>query len=147
MASKPSCASLLTVDTVVRDSDTGKLSLIGCFSALWPASFPVRVHRFSVVAFIFGIDDVDMELTATVTLRGKKTSIATCTVLLQRIKAKKLPEFHIESIDVVFPFAGVVFPDAGIYDLRLHYKGRLIASRSIAANIKIAASKTEKKIR
>ena len=138
MASKLTCESLLLADTVIRDATNHKLSLIGCFSSLFPAAFPTRVHRFSVVAFVGDVSAPKIVLTTSVALRGKEREpIATCELTLERLKMPN-PKFFIGGIDAVFPFENVIFPKAGFYDITLRSGEKTIAKRTISANSRTA---------
>ncbi len=82
---------------------------------------------------ISGIVEKRIVLKVSLVPHGKRTAIATCQALLERTKISKLPRYHIDSIDVVFPFRNVVIPKAGFYDLLLHWNGKLLAKRELSA--------------
>ncbi|MCH8880154.1 MAG: hypothetical protein IID34_09760 [Planctomycetes bacterium] len=116
---KPDVLSLLVCDQILIDRLTGKTSLIGMFSTIGAARFPVRHPQLCVFASLTdGRGKTPLEL-AIVDAEDARPPIVsgTATVEFKDPRAVACLNLH---------FNGLVFPEPGGYRVQLKCHGELL---------------------
>jgi hypothetical protein len=131
---EPSLVPGITLaDYVIRDANTGKLSLIGCFAQFNFPKFPIDIGGFFVVAGITNLHGPLERVMATcrieVTGSGYVVGNSTCEI---RFGPKNPPLQPQLIIDLAFPFAGCRFVGTGPHDVVVLLNNEIIGKRTIS---------------
>lgn len=123
----PIVSAFLVCDSVIKDADTGKVSLIGLFNAINVSQFPA-VHPS--LALFASLTDAEGEYDVRVDL----VHVASNT-LTARFPPPDKPPMRIASderlnyTDLIVRLQGLRFDEPGEYEFRLFVDGKLIALR------------------
>jgi hypothetical protein len=123
------CRGLIFSDLVIKDVNTGKLSLINCFSNLNAPGFPFQGPMFFVTALVSGIS------------AGVKT-IPFSLSIIEKESGERIfnVEGHIstqgagnmdEIAEVIWVIPPLIYSRVGVYDVILTTGGQELDSRSL----------------
>jgi hypothetical protein len=125
----PDVQAIITCDRAERDPKSGKLSLIGLFSAVGATAFPTQVEEMCLfVSFTSvrgGQSTVGLQL---VCLDSEDTLDDKIIAAGGALVKAESPNMIVES---AIPLGSVVFPEPGDYEFRITCNGERIAYRPL----------------
>jgi hypothetical protein len=132
MSISPVLLAMLVCDTTIRDIQSKKISLIGCFSSAFAKEIPFMYNQFSLFVCI-------TEVIGTVPITIQIKNLLNDEILVKDISIKIESIDSTNPIEFVIALNNVVFPNFGQYAIELFGCGELLGS------VKISISKMPNK--
>jgi len=106
--------AILLSDAVIREAGTGKLTLVGMFSAWNCPGFPFQTPPFCATAILSNFANGTTQINVVVRIEQKQTGLVLASsVARAQIPAGKIS--HKDIVEIPFKLPGVVIPQEGEY--------------------------------
>lgn len=129
---RPTVHALVICDAVYKEPVTGKYSLLGMFSAISAADFPVEVPPFAVYAAVSGIRSralFDLRLVGLDPEDGSESIVGQGNIELTA-------DSPVEVAEIALPMPKTLLPEEGDYRFRVEWQGEAIAERRIIVKLR-----------
>ena len=116
-------------DQVIRDTATGKISLINCFTAFNSAAFPFQAPPFFITALVFGVAGKGKPIHFKVSIKKRDSE----NYILD-ISGEATPQGTAdpdEIAEMVWAIPSLIFPEVGVYDIVITINREEFRSRSL----------------
>ena len=145
MQSDPACAAIMLSDTVIREQGTGKLSLIGCFTALNAPKFPFATPPFFVTPFITNLRGKIEDLHITVRIEDAHSFVLSNVAGHVSLRKDAPPVPDVAVLEIPFPVAPFMVQTAGNYLVKVLLNNEQIGVKPLIVR-SVTASAEQKEI-
>jgi hypothetical protein len=132
MSISPILLAMLVCDTTIRDIQSKKISLIGCFSSIFAKEMPFVYNQFSLFVCV-------TEVIGTVPITIQIKNLLNDEILVKDVSIKIESTDSTNPIEFVVTLNNVVFPNLGQYAIEL------FGYRELLGSVKISISKIPNK--
>ena len=123
------CQAIIFSDSVIREHGTGKLSLIGSFTAYNFPTFPFVAPPFVVTVLVTNLEGRLERLPVTVRVEGAHTGHVLASTVAEITTDQPVPRSEIFEIPIAIP--PINYPEAGVYKVKVLAQNEALGERDL----------------